>query len=125
MIDTFAVGGFASHIDLFGVPVVLAQAIPWEQGKLNPTLVLSQVALLQMSYMFVTVAMALDRVLAVFTPFKYKAYRRQMVKIVALVFCATITFIESSLMFVSVFSPESVLLIMVLHIVSEYAKWLN
>ena len=102
-------------IDLYGVPGVLATTIPWEQGKLNPMLVWSMVTLMQMSYMFVTVAMALDRVLAVFTPYKYKVYRRQMVKIVALVFGVTVICLVLSFNVLLVAYPEFVLLNAYLH----------
>ena len=72
-------------IDLYGVPVNLAMTIPYEQGKIGDAVVFPQIALLQLSYMFTTVAMALDRLLAVFAPFKYKTHRRRMLTTLTIV----------------------------------------
>ena len=68
--------------DLFGSVVLLPQVPFWELD--TPTwnvIVFPQVVLAQMTYVLVTVAMALERVLAVFTPYKYKTYRRTLLKV--------------------------------------------
>ena len=93
-------------IDLFGVTVVISQTIPWEQGLMSTSPIFAQAALMQMSYMFVTVAMALDRVLAVFKPYRYKAYRRQMLKIMAVLFGVVICYLEAGTTYVALVEPD-------------------
>ena len=102
-------------IDLYGVPGVLATTIPWEQGKLSEIFVWPLVTFMQISYMFVTVAMALDRVLAVFTPFKYKTYRRQMVKMVSLVYGVTMICLGVNFVMFLIIYPEFEVLIGLFH----------
>ena len=80
--------------DLFGSVVVLPQTPFWELGTQSWTaFIFPQFLLTQITYVFITVAMALERVLAVFTPYKYKTYRRTMLKVMVAVAAVVIPYL--------------------------------
>ena len=80
--------------DLFGSVVVLPQAPFWELDTTKWNVIaFPQFLLAHMTYVFITVAMALERVLAVFTPYKYKTYRRTMLKVMVAVAAVVIPYL--------------------------------
>ena len=99
-----------SVADLFANVVTLPQIPFWELEPLKwNAVIFPQVVLAQMTYVLVTVAMALERVLAVFTPYKYKTYRRTMLKVMVTVAMVVITCLETGAVMLFMNSDDSLL----------------
>ena len=62
-------------VDLLCCVIILPQVPLWELGFIDVVYV-SQVLVQVLVHLFIQVAMTLDRVFAVFTPFRYQQYRR-------------------------------------------------
>ena len=70
-------------VDLYSSLVLMPQFPLIGAGLLGYEITVPQMVFVQMTYMLVTVTMALDRVFAVFTPFKYAVNRRRLLRCMA------------------------------------------
>ena len=75
-------------IDCMGCFIILPQIPFWEFGLLSDCIFLTQIIVYNPMYLFVQVAMVLDRVCAVYTPFKYLQNRNRMNRVMLATFIA-------------------------------------
>ena len=81
-------------LDFYSSVALVPQLFAIESGVLSDRVTIPQSVFLDINYNYITVTMALDRVIAIFRPFHYATYRRTLLKIMAGLTIVTIVFFE-------------------------------
>ena len=82
-------------LDFYSSVVLVPQLFAIESGVLSDRVTIPQSVFLDINYNYITVTMALDRVIATFRPFQYAKYRRTLLKVMASLMIAVIVVMES------------------------------
>ena len=95
-------------LDFYSSVVLMPHMLASYMGVLHQYVTVPQGLFLAISYDYVTVTMALDRVIATFRPFQYAKYRRTLLKVMASLMIAVIVVMESFVgyLFVNEFITE-------------------
>ena len=72
-----------AYYDIFSLFIVLPQTVLYEYGLMPESVYIAEGGISVVCYLFVQVAMVIDRVFAVFTPFKYMTYRDRFNRILS------------------------------------------
>ena len=70
-------------LDFYSSVALVPQLFAIESGVLSDRVTIPQSVFLDINYNYITVTMALDRVIATFRPFHYATYRRTLMKVMA------------------------------------------
>ena len=90
-----------AYLDLYGVLILLPQTVLFEFNLMPDAVYVAEGGISVVCYLFVQVAMVIDRVFAVFLPFKYLLYRGRINKVLVisvLVYAIGMTLIQAVLL---------------------------